>query len=291
MMNTKPKQKPETAVKTMLMEDRADAVAYIKEQLTLNALRSATQNLQAVCNIVYQILDQDMPNVLDAYKIANFVATAYHDDIDIFKEIERNSIEFHKGNILVPPYVNLNNAYISDKLTGAKSGYLVEGIANMLSILDLTAHILSRECLTKKSINAAKWILDQASYKFGKNIVAATNMTSIWNTVVASAKDTIIGTSNSFVTMGETRSIYGHKIFFTPNGIFVDDNDPVATENEIIKNRTYVTMFFMNLDAWLYFYKSGEFGILRPNKRTFDLVGKLNAPRYITESIYRELVA
>lgn len=291
MMNAKHKQKPETAVKTMLMEDRADAVAYIKEQLTLNALRSATQNLQAVCNIVYQILDQDMPNVLDAYKIANFVATAYHDGIDIFKEIERHSIEFHKGNILVPPYVNLNKAYISDKLTGAKSGYLVEGIANMLSILDLTAHILSREGLTKKAINVSKWILDQASYKFGKNIVSATNMTSIWNMVVSSAKDTIIANSNSFVTMGETRSIYGHKIFFTPNGIFVDDNDPVATEYEIIMNRTYVTMFFTNIDAWLYFYKSGEFGIIRPNKRTFDMVGKLNAPRYITESIYRELVA
>ena len=91
--------------------------------------------------------------------------------------------------------------------------------------------------------------------------------------------------------MGETRSIYGHKIFFTPNGIFVDDNDPVTTENEIIRNRTYVAMFFMNLDAWLYFYKSGEFGILRPKQRTFDMVGKLKAPRFITESLYRELVA
>lgn len=291
MMNTKPISKPETAVKTMLLEDRADAMAYIKEQLTLNALRTATQNLQAVCNIVYQILDQDKPNVLDAYKVANFVATAYHDDIDIFKEIERASIESHKGNIFVPPYVNLNDAYISDKFTGAKSGYLVEGISNMLSILNLTAHILSRECITKKSIYIAKWILEQASYKFGKNIVSATNMNSIWNKVVASAKDTIIGASNKFITMGETRSIYGHKIFFTPNGIFVDDNDPVATENEIIKNRTYVALFFMNLDAWLYFYKSGEFGIIRPNKRTFDMVGKLKAPRYITESLYRELVA
>lgn len=291
MMNTKPISKPETAVKTMLLEDRADAMAYIKEQLTLNALRTATQNLQAVCNIVYQILDQDKPNVLDAYKVANFVATAYHDDIDIFKEIERASIESHKGNIFVPPYVNLNDAYISDKFTGAKSGYLVEGISNMLSILNLTAHILSRECITKKSIYIAKWILEQASYKFGKNIVSATNMNSIWNKVVAAAKDTIIGDSNKFITMGETRSIYGHKIFFTPNGIFVDDNDPVATENEIIKNRTYVALFFMNLDAWLYFYKSGEFGIIRPNKRTFDMVGKLKAPRYITESLYRELVA
>lgn len=275
----------------MLIEDRDDAMAYIKEQLTLNALRTATQNLQAVCNIVYQILDQDKPNVLDAYKVANFVATAYHDDIDIFKEIERPSIESHKGNLFVPTYVNLDDAYISDKFTGAKSGYLVEGIANMLSILNLTAHILSRECLTKKALMTAKWILEQASYKFGKNIVSATNMNSIWNKVVSAAKDTITGASNRFMTMGETRSIYGHKIFFTPNGIFVDDNDPVTTENEIISNRTYVAMYFINLDAWLYFYKSGEFGIIRPNKRTFDMVDKLKTPRYITESLYRELVA
>lgn len=291
MMKANPIRKPENAVKTMLLEDRADAIAYIKEQLTLNALRSATQNLQAVCNIVYQILDQDNPNVLDAYKVANFVATAYHDNIDIFKEIERASIESHKGNLFVPHYVNLNDAYISDKFTGAKSGYLVEGIANMLSILNLTAHILSRECLTKKSVYISKWILDQASYKFGKNIVSATNMITIWNKVVSAANETLIGASNKFITMGETRSIYGHKIFFTPNGIFVDDNDPIATENEIIKNRTYVAMFFMNLDAWLYFYKSGEFGIIRPKQRTFDMVGKLNVPRYITESMYRELVA
>lgn len=291
MMKANPIHKPENAVKTMLLEDRADAMAYIKEQLTLNALRTATQNLQAVCNIVYQILDQDNPNVLDAYKVANFVATAYHDNIDIFKEIERASIESHKGNLFVPPYVNLNDAYISDKFTGAKSGYLVEGIANMLSILNLTAHILSRECLTKKSVYISKWILDQASYKFGKNIVSATNMITIWNKVVSAANETLIGASNKFITMGETRSIYGHKIFFTPNGIFVDDNDPIATENEIIKNRTYVAMFFMNLDAWLYFYKSGEFGILRPKQRTFDMVGKLNVPRYISESMYRELVA
>lgn len=291
MMKAKPINKPETAVKTMLLEDRADAMAYIKEQLTLNALRIATQNLQAVCNIVYQILDQDKPNILDAYKVANFVATAYHDDIDIFKEIERASIESHKGNLFVPTYVNLNDAYISDKFTGAKSGYLVEGIANMFSILNLTAHILSRECLTKKSLFIAKWILDQASYKFGKNIVAATNMINIWNKVVSTAKETITGAANKFITIGETRSIYGHKIFFTPNGIFVDDNDPVITENEIIRNRTYVAMFFMNLDAWLYFYKSGEFGILRPQKRTFDMDDKLKAPRYFTESLYRELVA
>ena len=291
MYNAKPMNKQITVVKTMLMEDREDAMAYIKEKLTINGLRSATQNLQAVCNIVHQLLTRDVPAVVDAYKIANVVATGYHDNIDIFQEIERKAIETHMGHIHVPAYVNLDEAYCSPKLTTVKSDYLAYGVANMLDILNLTAHILSREILTKKSIIIANDLVLQARYEFGRDIVSTTNMKPIWNRVVNVAPDTIVGKSNPFITMGETRSIHGHKIFFTPNGIFVDDNDPVITENEIIRNRTYVAMFFMNLDAWLYFYKSGEFGILRPQKRTFDMDDKLKAPRYFTESLYRELVA
>ena len=84
-MNAKPNKNPLSIVKTMLAEDRSDAMKYINEKLTINGLRSATQNLQAVCNIVHQILVNPMPNIVDAYKIANFVATSYHDDIDIFQ--------------------------------------------------------------------------------------------------------------------------------------------------------------------------------------------------------------
>jgi hypothetical protein len=289
MMKARLIQKPETAVKTMLLEDRADAMAYIKEQLTLNALRTATQNLQAVCNIVYQILDQDNPNILDAYKVANFVATAYHDDIDIFKEIERASIESHKGNLFVPAYVNLNDAYISDKFTGAKSGYLVEGIANMLSILNLTAHILSREILTKKSIIIANDLVLQARYEFGRDIVSNTNMKPIWNRVVNVAPDTIVGKSNPFITMGETRSIHGHKIFFTPNGIFVDDENPIAKRTVSHANRTYCALYFMNIDAWLYFHKSGEYGFQKPDGGPCYDTGYLAAPKCVSESMYREI--
>ena len=65
MYNAKPMNKQITAVKTMLLEDRADAMAYIKEKLTINGLRSATQNLQAVCNIVHQLLARDVPAVVD----------------------------------------------------------------------------------------------------------------------------------------------------------------------------------------------------------------------------------
>lgn len=291
MINAKPIQKPENAVKTMLIEDRADAMAYIREQLTLNALRTATQNLQAVCHIVHQILSTDNPNILDAYKVANFVSNGFHDNIDIFKEIERDSIENHKGHLYVPFYVNLDEAYTSDKFIGAKSGYLAEGVANMLAILNLTAHILSRECVTKKSIIAAKWLLNQASYEFGKNIVSATNMNSIWNKLVSAANETVVGASNRFITMGETRSLYGHKIFFTPNGIFVDDEDPVAKRQVTLQDKTYCAMYFLNLDAWLYFHQSGEFGFQNPDGGPCSDIGYLAAPKYVSESLYRELVA
>lgn len=289
MDNAKPINKPITVVKTMLMEDRADAMAYIKEKLTINGLRSATQNLQAICNIVHQLLTRDVPAVVDAYKIANVVATGYHDNIDIFQEIDRKAIETHMGHIHVPAYVNLDEAYCSPKLTTVKSDYLAYGVANMLDILNLTAHILSREILTKKSIIIANDLVLQARYEFGRDIVSTTNMKHIWNRVVNVAPDTIVGKSNPFITMGETRSIHGHKIFFTPNGIFVDDENPIAKRTVTHANRTYCALYFMNIDAWLYFHKSGEYGFQNPDGGPCYDTGYLAAPKCVSESMYREI--
>lgn len=300
MFTQKPIPKPESLVKTMLAEDRNDAMDYISEQLTLSGLRSATQNLQAVCNIVHQLLSQKVPNIIDAYKVANIVSTGFHDNINIFQEIKRDSVEFHKGHITVPSSVNMDSAYISEKLTEAKSDYLAVGVANMLDILNLTAHILSRENITKKSLMTAKWVVSHGIYKPCTDVVSTTNMNHIWNLLVRNANDTITGPANRFITMGETRSVLGHKIFFTPSVILVDDEEPVAKDMEIlnvsndpnkVKNQVYCTLFFLNLDAWLYFHESGEFAILRPDKDSFDLVDKLSAPKEISKSLFQELVA
>lgn len=300
MFTQKPIPKPESLVKTMLAEDRNDAMDYISEQLTLSGLRSATQNLQAVCNIVHQLLSQKVPNIIDAYKVANIVSTGFHDNINIFQEIKRDSVEFHKGHITVPSSVNMDSAYISEKLTEAKSDYLAVGVANMLDILNLTAHILSRENITKKSLMTAKWVVSHGLYKPCTDVVSTTNMNHIWNLLVRNANDTITGPANRFITMGETRSVLGHKIFFTPSVILVDDEEPVAKDMEIlnvsndpnkVKNQVYCTLFFLNLDAWLYFHESGEFAILRPDKDSFDLVDKLSAPKEISKSLFQELVA
>lgn len=300
MFTQKPKPKPESLVKTMLAEDRNDAMDYISEQLTLSGLRSATQNLQAVCCIVHQLLSQKTPNIIDAYKVANIVATGFHDNINIFQEIKRDSVEFHKGHITVPSSVNMDSAYISEKLTEAKSDYLVVGVANMLDILNLTAHILSRENLTKKSLMTAKWVVSHGLYKPCTDVVSSTNMNHIWNLLVRNANDTITGPANRFITMGETRSVLGHKIFFTPSVILVDDEEPVAKDMEIlnvsndpnkVKNQVYCTLFFLNLDAWLYFHESGEFAILLPDHDSFEVVDRLAAPKEVSKSLFQELVA
>ena len=300
MFTQKPKPKPESLVKTMLAEDRNDAMDYISEQLTLSGLRSATQNLQAVCCIVHQLLSQKTPNIIDAYKVANIVSTGFHDNINIFQEIKRDSVEFHKGHITVPSSVNLDSAYISEKLTEAKSDYLAVGVANMLDILNLTAHILSRENITKKSLMTAKRVVSHGLYKPCTDVVSTTNMNHIWNLLVRNATETITGPANRFITMGETRSVLGHKIFFTPSVILVDDEEPVAKDMEIlnvsndpnkVKNQIYCTLFFMNLDAWLYFHESGEFAILRPDKDSFELVDRLSVPKEISKSLFQELVA
>lgn len=300
MFTQKPKPKPESLVKTMLAEDRNDAMDYISEQLTLSGLRSATQNLQAVCCIVHQLLSQKTPNIIDAYKVANIVATGFHDNINIFQEIKRDSVEFHKGHITVPSSVNMDSAYISEKLTEAKSDYLAVGVANMLDILNLTAHILSRENLTKKSLMTAKWVVSHGLYKPCTDVVSSTNMNHIWNLLVRNANDTITGPANRFITMGETRSVLGHKIFFTPSVILVDDEEPVAKDMEIlnvsndpnkVKNQVYCTLFFLNLDAWLYFHESGEFAILLPDHDSFEVVDRLAAPKEVSKSLFQELVA
>ena len=300
MFTQKPIPKPESLVKTMLAEDRNDAMDYISEQLTLSGLRSATQNLQAVCNIVHQLLSQKVPNIIDAYKVANIVATGFHDNINIFQEIKRDSVEFHKGHITVPQSVDMDSAYSSEKLTEAKSDYLAVGVANMLDILNLTAHILSRENITKKSLMTAKWVVSHGLYKPCTDVVSTTNMNHIWNLLVRNANETITGHANRFITMGETRSVLGHKIFFTPSAILVDDEEPVAKDMEIlnvsndpnkVKNQVYCTLFFLNLDAWLYFHESGEFAILRPDKDSFDLVDRLSVPKEISKSLFQELVA
>lgn len=300
MFTQKQKPKPESFVKTMLAEDRNDAMDYISEQLTLSGLRSATQNLQAVCCIVHQLLSQKTPNIIDAYKVANIVSTGFHDNINIFQEIKRDSVEFHKGHITVPSSVDMDSAYISEKLMDAKSDYLVVGVANMLDILNLTAHILSRENITKKSLMTAKWVVSHGLYKPCTDVVSNTNMNHIWNLLVRNANETITGPANRFITMGETRSVLGHKIFFTPSAIFVDGEDPVAKDMEIlnvskdpnkVKKQVYCTLFFMNLDAWLYFHESGEFAILRPDEDSFEWVGKLSVPKEISKSLFQELVA
>ena len=293
MINAKPIKKPETIVKTMLIEDRFDAMTYIKDKLTINGLRSATQNLQAVCNIVHQILVSPMSNIVDAYKIANIVATGYHDDIDIFQEIERTAIEAHMGHIHVPYYVDLDKAYCSTKLTTVKSDYLAEGVANMLDILNLTAHVLSRELITKKSILIANELVLQARYEFGKDIVAATDMQRIWKMVVNSAPETLVGPSNRFITMGTTYYFNGHHIHFTPTAIFVDNEDPDLKEKVYFNKvkTTYCALRFKCIDSWLYFHHTGEFGLQWLNGGPCYKIANIKAPKSLSESLYRELIA
>lgn len=293
MMNAKPIKKPEYIVKTMLIEDRFDAITYIKDKLTINGLRAATQNLQAVCNIVHQILVSPMSNIVDAYKIANIVATGYHEDIDIFQEIERKAIEAHMGHIHVPYYVNLDEAYCSPKLTTVKSDYLAEGVANMLDILNLTAHVLSRELITKKSILIANELVLQARYEFGKDIVAATDMSRIWKTIVNSAPETLVGPSNKFITIGTTYYFNGHHIRFTPCGIYVDNEDPVKKQKVYLNsvNRTYCALRFNGINSWLYFHHSGDFGLQWTNGGPCYKIANIQAPKSLSESIYRELIA
>jgi hypothetical protein len=293
MINAKPIKKPESIVKTMLIEDRFDAITYIKDKLTINGLRSATQNLQAVCNIVHQILVSPMSNIVDAYKIANIVATGYHEDIDIFQEIERKAIEAHMGHIHVPYYVNLDEAYCSPKLTTVKSDYLAEGVANMLDILNLTAHVLSRELITKKSILIANELVLQARYEFGKDIVAATDMSRIWKTIVTNAPETVIGPSNKFITIGTTYYFNGHHIHFTPCGIYVDNEDPDKKQKVYLNsvNRTYCALRFNGINSWLYFHHSGDFGLQWTNGGPCYKIANIQAPKSLSESIYRELIA
>ena len=292
MMNAKPIKKPEYVVKTMLAEDRFDAMTYIKDKLTINGLRAATQNLQAVCNIVHQILVSPVSNIVDAYKIANIVATGYHDGIDIFQEIERKAIEAHMGHINVPYYVDLDKAYCSPKLTTVKSDYLAEGVANMLDILNLTAHVLSRELITKKSILIANELVLQARYEFGKDIVAATDMSHIWKTIVNNATETLGGPSNKFMTLGTTYYFNGHHIHFTPTAIFVDNEDPDMKEKVYLHNvkRTYCALRFKCLDSWLYFHPT-EFGLQWVNGGPCYKIVDIKDQKSLYESLYRELIA
>lgn len=277
----------------MLIEDRLDSMTYIKDKLTINGLRAATQNLQAVCNIVHQILANPMANLVDAYKIANLVATGYHEDIDIFQEIDRKAIEAHLGHIHVPSYVDLDKAYCTNKLTTVKSDYLAEGVANMLDILNLTAHILSRELITKKSILVANELVLQAHYEFGKDIVAATDMQRIWKMVVNSAPETIVGKSNTFMTAGTTYYVNGHRIHFTPTAIFVDNEDPDRKEKVYFHNAktTYCALRFKCIDSWLYFNHTGEFGLQRMSGGHCYKIANINAPKSLSESLYQELIA
>lgn len=294
MSTLKPNTNPELLVKNMLIEDRADTIAYIRDKLTLNDLRTATQNLQAVCNIVHQILSNPNPNIVDAYKISNFVATGFHDNIDIFQEIKRDSIESHKGHISVPmDSVNLNMAYHSEKLKGNKSEYLVKAIANMLEILNLTAHILSREKLllsSSKYIIVANTILSTALYKPCKDIVSSTDMRRIWDMVVHSAKDVLVGPSETYITMGEHRVYHGYNICFTPEGIFVDGEDYINREMETVQGMIFCTLWFNPISAWVYFNEKGMFGIQPKDNPRFDLVGSLDKED-LAKSLYRELVA
>lgn len=290
-----PKQRSqEDMVRSMLREDRDDTIEYIRDQLSLNGLRSATQNLQALCNIVYQTLASG--NIIGAYKIANTVAMGFHDNLNIFQEIKRDAIEKHIGHIYIPKAVNLDLAYFSDKLTETKSDYLVEAVANMLGILNLTAHILSRKNVNvhSKHIIVAMSILRQAQYEPCMDIVKATDMNRIWNKIVPSARDTIIGPSEWFITMdGETHICCGHDIRFCFDGVFSDDTAPMAkhTNQRTDEGIPYCALFYANLDAWLYFTEAGWFNI-RSVKSKLDLAsGKLSAPSRFSKAIYQRLVA
>lgn len=292
-MNANPNKNTLSTVKTMLAEDRLDAMSYIKDKLTINGLRSATQNLQAVCNIVHQILVNPMTNIVDAYKIANFVATAYHEDIDIFQEIERNAIESNMGHLHVPHYVDLDTAYCAHKLSTLKSDYLAEGVANMLDILNLAAHVLSREIITKKSILIANELVLHARYEFGKDIVSASDMSHIWKSIVKYAPDTIIAQPNKFITMGYTYRLNGHHILFTPSAIYVDNELPDVKQKVVLDNvkRTYCAMRFPGINSWLYFHHTGDFGLQWTNGGPCYMIANINTPKSIAESLYRELVA
>lgn len=292
-MNANPNKNTLSIVKTMLADDRRDAMSYISEKLTINGLRSATQNLQAVCNIVHQILVNPMANIVDAYKIANIVATAYHEDIDIFQEIERKAIESNMGHIHVPPYVDLDSAYCSNNLSTIKAEYLAEGVANILDILNLTAHVLSRELITKKSILIANELVLHARYEFGLDIVSATDMSRIWNSIVKYAPETIIAPPNKFITMGTSFSLNGHHILFTPSAIYVDNELPDLKQKVYLNNvkRTYCALRFTAINSWLYFHHTGDFGLQWSNGGPCYKIANIKSPKSFSESLYRELIA
>lgn len=284
----------EDMVRSMLREDRDDTIEYIRDQLSLNGLRSATQNLQALCNIVYQTLASG--NIISAYRIANTVSMGFHDSLNIFQEIKRDAIEKRIGHIYIPKSVNLDLAYFSDKLTETKSDYLVEAVANMLEILNLTAHILSRKNINvhSKHVFVAMSILRQAQYEPCMDIVKSTDMNRIWNKIVTSARDTITGPSEWFITMdGETHLCCGHDIRFCLDGVFSDDMAPTAKHTHQLTDEgiPYCALFYTNLDAWLYFTEAGWFNIKSP-KSHIDLAhGKLSAPSRFSKAIYQRLVA
>ena len=290
MFTQTPKAKPEALTKKMLVDDRADSLDYIREKLTLNDLRTATQNLQAVCNIVHQILSAPAPNIVDAYKIANFVSTGFHDNMDIFQEIKRDSIEYHKGHISIPRLVNLDDAYSSEKIRGNKSEYLVKAIANMLEILDLTAHILSRANITYSNhVLLAKSILEKALYTFGRDIVASTDMNDIWHNLVLPYKDAITGPSDASITMGETKFHNGHTICFTHDSVLADDTDPSDKRRLRYNGMPFCALFFIPINAWLYIEQSGFFSVKPTNPADKPSYGKLDNKDFAM-SLYRELV-
>jgi hypothetical protein len=197
------------------------------------------------------------------------------------------------GHIHVPYYVDLDKAYCSTKLTTVKSDYLAEGVANMLDILNLTAHVLSRELITKKSILIANELVLQARYEFGKDIVAATDMQRIWKMIVNTAPETLVGPSNRFITLGTTYVFNGHHIHFTPCGIYVDDEDPDLKEKVYLHNvnRTYCALRFTGIDSWLYFHHSGDFGLQWTDGGPCYKIANIKAPKALSESLYQELIA
>lgn len=273
MPHNKMQPAQEQLVRTMLDEDRDDTVAYMSDRLTPNALRTATQNLQAVCDIVSQLLSKHVPDIRSAYAVANTVATGFLEGINVFNKIKQENVDSiiwashnHKG-------INIGAAYSAKPLADAKTEYIINAAANIINILDLTAHIISRENVSISSLRTAKNILDLARFDPDADIVAKTDMDIVWKALAKNGFAAINGPNDPSITGSGNQHSQKQVIAFRKNSVSLNGQPPVAS---VRKKRMRLYRFENN--ALLCVFHSGSFSAFFPNNKAFH--GKIRLAPY-----------
>lgn len=168
---------PFSCINEMLDADYCDSVDYVSK-FTLKQLRDTKAGLQTIAYTLSMLLAYNHDSTRTVYNFANRFATGFHDGHDLFYETSPHvfaknllPIRFTEGDYISIEQVSGNNYAIDEVIEYynnlprcyASRNDCIESIANIMNVLNIVAHLISRMDRNNDTVNYCSALLNSAA--------------------------------------------------------------------------------------------------------------------------------